>query len=285
MSGEMASSGEYTSKQDDGARAERKQRRLESILRELESVLVAFSGGVDSAYLAVTAHRTLGNAALAVTGVSPSYPAYQRRMAERVVADFGVPHLFIETREMESEAYRANNADRCFHCKNELFTRLSQLAAERGFRCVIDGSNADDRSDFRPGRQAARQLGVRSPLEEAELGKEEIRYLSRRAALPTAGEPASACLSSRIPYRTPITVEKLRTVEKGEEILRGMGFYHFRVRHHGQLVRLEFAPGEMPRALTPEMMTCLVDRFKQLGYTFVTVDLQGYRTGSLTEAL
>jgi uncharacterized protein len=266
-------------------RADGKRRKLESILEEMGSVMVAFSGGVDSAYLAYTAYHALGSESLAVTGESPSYPDYQRQMAKRVTAQFGIPHLFIQTREIESEAYRANNADRCFHCKNELYSSLTGLARERGFHYVVDGSNADDRTDFRPGRQAAKALGVRSPLEEAGLTKREIRYLSQQASLPTADEPASACLSSRIPYQSQITPEKLRMVEQGESALRELGFRHLRVRHHDQLVRLEFAPEEIARALSGEMIPRLLTIFKELGFTFVTVDLQGYRTGSLNEAL
>ncbi|MGH9461719.1 MAG: ATP-dependent sacrificial sulfur transferase LarE [Vicinamibacteria bacterium] len=265
--------------------AVRKREELVSVLQDMGSVMVAFSGGVDSAYLAYAAHHALGDSTLAVTGESPSYPDHQRRMAKEISSTFGIPHLFIQTHEMDSEAYRANNRDRCFHCKNELFTSLIALANERGFRHVVDGSNADDRDDYRPGRQAARALGVRSPLDEVDLTKREIRYLSKLVSLPTAEEPASACLASRIPYQSPITLEKLRAVEAGETELRSLGFRHFRVRHHGQLVRLEFATEEMSRALTPEMMPRLVSAMKALGFTFVTVDLQGYRTGSLNEAL
>jgi uncharacterized protein len=266
-------------------RAEKKRAKLDSILKEMSSVVVAFSGGVDSAYLAYAAHRSLGKAALAVTGESPSYPDYQRQMAKRITSQFGIPHLFVQTGEVEIEAYRANGSDRCFHCKNELYTRLTSLADERGFDCVADGSNADDLGDFRPGRQAAKALSVRSPLEEAGLTKSEIRYLSQQASLPTADEPASACLSSRIPYQSPVTPEKLKTVEDGESALRKLGFRHFRVRHHDQLVRLEFAPEEIARALSADMVPKLLTTFKALGFSFVTVDLQGYRTGSLNEVL
>ncbi len=249
------------------------------------SVVVAFSGGVDSAYLAVEAHRSLGERALAVTGDSPSYPEVQRRMALEVVSQFSLPHRFVTTNETHNPAYLANNTDRCFHCKTELYTQLGALAREAGFRFIVDGTNADDVSDFRPGRQAARKLDVRSPLEEVGLTKEEIRMLSRRRGLPTAELPSSACLSSRVPYQTPITIETLGTVERGEDLLREMGFRQVRVRHHGPVARIELAPEEIDRALAPEVRAQLVASFKELGYQFVTVDLQGYRTGSLNEPL
>jgi uncharacterized protein len=264
---------------------EQKERRLEDLLRGMAPVVVAFSGGVDSAFLAYKAHAVLGAAALAVTADSPSVPSHQRRMALEVAGRFGFAHEIIQTAELERPEYRANPANRCYFCKDELYGVLTRLAAARGLRTVVDGLNADDLTDFRPGRKAAAEQGVRSPLVEAELHKSEIRELSRRAGLPTADQPASACLSSRFPYGTPITPEKLRVVDEGEEALRDLGFRVFRVRHHGEIVRLEFAPSELPQALAPEMVERLAHLFKGLGFRYVTVDLEGYRTGSLNEVL
>jgi uncharacterized protein len=267
------------------ALADEKERRLRSILGSMESVLVAFSGGVDSSYLAVVAAETLGERSLAVTGESPSYPDHQRQLALSVVQKFALAHRFVETQEVENDSYKVNDPNRCFHCKNELYTVLRGLLDRERFRFIVDGANADDRADYRPGRRAAKLQGVRSPLDEADLTKAEIRFLSEKRGLPTASEPASACLASRIPYHTPITIEKLSTVERGEALLRHLGFRQIRVRHHDSLARIELAPSELSRALAPEMRAVLLEEFKKLGYRFVTIDLEGYRTGSLNEVL
>jgi len=264
---------------------EAKERELARLLETMSPVVVAFSGGVDSSYLAYKAHRVLGARALAVTADSPSVPGAQGRMALRVAREFGFAHEVIRTEEVELPEYRDNPPNRCYFCKDELYTKLRALAEERGFRTVIDGLNADDLADFRPGRKAAAEQGVRSPLVEAGLAKSEIRELSRRAGLPTADQPASACLASRFPYGTPITLEKLGTVDRGEEALREIGFRVFRVRHHGDIVRLEFGAEDLPRALDPEMARRLTAVFKGLGFRYVTLDLEGYRTGSLNEVL
>ena len=261
-----------------------KEQALRDRLASLDAVIVAYSGGVDSAYLAYIAHRTLGDRALAVTADSPSYPERHRSLAIRIAREFGLRHEIIHTSELERPEYRANPSNRCYYCKHELYTHLSRIATGRG-AVIVDGNNADDRGDYRPGRQAAREFGVRSPLDEVDLTKGEIRELSRRAGLPTWDEPASACLSSRIPYDHEVTDEKLRTIERAEQSLRALGFRVFRVRHHDELARIEIARAEMARALEPEIAAAIVRELKAAGYRYVSLDLQGYRTGSLNEGL
>ena len=261
-----------------------KEAALRDSLASLGSVIVAYSGGVDSAYLALMASRTLGDRAVAVTADSPSYAERHRRLAITIAQQFGLRHEIIRTAELDRPEYRANPSNRCYYCKHELYTHLSRIAAERG-AIVVDGNNADDRGDYRPGRQAAREFGVRSPLDEVDLAKNEIRELSRHAGLPTWDEPASACLSSRIPYHSEVTDEKLRTIERAEQALSGLGFRVCRVRHHGELARVEIGRDEMAHALDPEMREAIVRDLKAAGYRYVTLDLQGYRLGSLNEGL
>ncbi len=262
-----------------------KQAALIERLRASQRLLVAFSGGVDSSYLAWAAREALGDGALAVTAVSPSYPAAHRQIAEQVVRDFGIPHRFIDTHEMDSDAYRANRPDRCYHCKTELFDVLGALRDELRFAAVAYGVNTDDTGDFRPGHRAADEHGVLSPFLDVALSKAEIRALSRAAGLPTADLPSSACLSSRLPYGTEVTPERLAQVEAGEERLRALGFRQLRVRHHGELARVEIDPAELPAALDPAMARSIVAALKPLGFRFVSLDLEGYRSGSLNEVL
>ncbi len=251
----------------------------------LSSLLVAYSGGVDSAYLAWAASRVLGPRALAVTADSPSYPARHRAMALEVVSRFGLRHEFIRTAELDRPAYRANAPDRCYHCKQELYAQLARLAVDRGIAAVADGSNADDRGDYRPGRRAARELGVISPLDEAGLTKADIRALSREAGLPTWDEPASACLSSRIPYHSEVTAEKLRAIEQAEDAIRALGFRVVRVRHHGDVARIETSPDELARMIEPATAAAVDAAVRAAGFRYVAVDLRGYRLGSLNEGL
>jgi uncharacterized protein len=262
-----------------------RERTLTDRLRTLPSLVIAYSGGVDSAYLAWAASRLLGRRALAVTADSPSYPAHHREMALAIARDFQLQHEIVQTHELDRAEYRANRPDRCFHCKHELYTTLHDLAQRRGFEAIADGSNADDRGDYRPGRTAARQFGVISPLDDAGLTKSDIRQLSHEAGLPTWDEPASACLSSRIPYYSEVTEDKLRVIEAAEDAVRALGFRVLRVRHHGDVARVELGRDEMRRAVEPDVAAAIDRVLRGLGFRFVTLDLKGYRLGSLNEGL
>jgi len=262
-----------------------KQQALLDELGGAGRVLIAFSGGVDSSYLGWAAQRALGEDSLCVTAVSASYPESHREMAEEIVSRFALPHRFVETHEMDRPGYRANASDRCYHCKSELFEVMDRLGAELGFDVIAYGVNTDDTRDFRPGHRAAHEHSVRAPFLSVGLSKAEIRALSRVAGLPTADLPASACLSSRLPYGTEVTEERLRQVEQGEERLRALGFRQVRLRHHGELARIEIEPSELPRALDPAMTARIVEHVKPLGFRYVALDLEGYRTGSLNEVL
>lgn len=268
---------------DDALRA--REAALFARLRALPSLVIAYSGGVDSAFLAWAGAEALGARALSVTADSPSYPDRHRAMALEVARRFGLAHEIIQTSELSNPAYRANAPDRCYHCKHELYSHLARLAASRGFAAIADGSNADDRGDYRPGRRAAREFGVISPLDEAGLTKDDIRALSRRVGLPTWDEPASACLSSRIPYHSDVSEEKLRAIERAENALRDLGFRVVRVRHHGDVARIEVSPAELAGLVEPAMAAAVDARVRAAGFKYVSVDLRGYRLGSLNEGL
>jgi uncharacterized protein len=262
-----------------------KQERLFAALRGIDSLLVAFSGGADSAYLAWAAHQVLGERALAVTALSASFSRHDRDQAEAFVRSSGVRHQFIETHEFQNPLYVANNADRCYHCKDELFDRMALLAKESNFSAIAYGINADDTRDFRPGHRAAREHRVLAPLLAAAMHKDEIRELSRRAGLPTWDRPASACLSSRIPYGIAVTPELLDKIDRAEAVLRDLGFRQFRVRAHGELARIELAQDELVRGFDPALSQQMAARIKAVGFAFVTLDLEGYRQGSLNSLL
>ena len=254
-------------------------------LRELGRVIVAYSGGTDSAYLAWAAHQVLRDDAIAITADSPSIPTSHKRDAEAFARECGFRHEYIETHEFENPDYVKNDKDRCFRCKDELFVQLETYARQHGYEHIVYGVNKDDLTDYRPGQRAAKSHGVKVPLVEAGLTKAEIRELSRRAGLSTWDRPAAACLSSRVPYGTPVTVEKIEMIESGEEAIRALGFRVFRVRIHGNLVRIEIGKDELAKALTVESAHALTSIFKQLGFLYVTLDLEGYRQGSLNAAL
>ena len=266
-------------------RLREKEEKLFADLGSMDRVIVAFSGGTDSAYLAWAANRVLGAKAIAMTADSASLPESHKRDAEAFVRQFDITHEYIQTYEFENPEYLKNAPDRCFHCKDELFTRLSQLGRERGIENIIYGVNLDDLGDYRPGQNAAKKHEVAAPLADAGLSKAEIRELSRQAGLPTWDRPAAACLSSRIPYGTPVTIENIKTVETGEEEIKALGFRQFRVRFHGDVVRIEIAPDEMAAALNSEMARRFTAIFKGLGFKYITLDLEGYRQGSLNEVL
>jgi uncharacterized protein len=274
-----------TSAAPSAASAQEKEFLLLERLAQSGSLLVALSGGADSAYLAWAAHRALGPRCLAITALSASYSAYDRERVEEFLASVPIAHEFIETKELDNPAYQANQPDRCYYCKDELFSAMDSLAAARGFAAVAYGVNADDTLDFRPGHRAATEHRVLAPLLDAGMRKSDIRLLSRQASLPTWDRPASACLASRLPYGSKVTREKLSLVEQGEAALRDLGFLQFRVRLHDTMARVEISPDEMPRAFTPEMSANIAARLKALGFAYVTLDLEGYRQGSLNEAL
>ena len=262
-----------------------KKEKLLSNLRALGKVIVAYSGGTDSAFLAWAANEALGDNAVAVTADSPSIPESHKRDAAEYARQLGFRHEVVKTHEFDNPDYVKNDANRCYHCKDELFTCLDAFSKEKGIGTIVYGVNQDDLGDYRPGQQAAKLHEVKAPLVEAGLTKAEIRALAKEAGLPFWDRPAAACLSSRIPYGTTVTPDRIKKIETGEEAIKALGFRQFRVRFHGELVRLEFAPEELAKALNLEMAAKLTTIFKPLGFHYVTIDLEGYRQGALNEVL
>ncbi|TCW41859.1 uncharacterized protein EDC21_10316 [Thermohydrogenium kirishiense] len=266
-------------------RLEEKYENLKNYIKQLGSAVIAFSGGVDSTFLAKVCKDVLNDSCLAVTATSSTYPEREFKEALELAKEIGIRHKIIKSEELEIEGFSKNPIDRCYYCKSELFSKLKKVADDEGIEYVLDGTNADDTGDFRPGRRAAKELGVKSPLLECGFTKDDIREMSKRLGLPTWNKPAYACLSSRFPYGQEITSEKLSMVEKSEEYLLNLGFVGFRVRHHGDVARIELNPDQINMMMDENIRKKVVSKLKEIGFKYVSLDLEGYRTGSMNEAI